>query len=218
MSELVGDTRRGRAVSPTQQQRELIVGKSRHGVDAPGREPDGLAEPELNRSRMFPSMLGYQPRQGVQADADDAGLATEAFGPDQLVSERLDQAVPGRETGGGVRGIQPGEPALLCSQLAHKPCRQREEDRMRNEIPGQDTDVGGDAGRELGDGRNDGRANRSDHSITPAVIPGKGEDRGQVERLGSQRTACCGINNATTSDPAGCKGQRIARWFLHEIN
>ena len=114
--------------------------------------------------------------------------------------------------------IQPGEPALLYSQLAHEPCRQREEDRVRNKVPGQDAEVDGGAGRELGDGRNDGRANRSDQSITPAVIPGKGEDRGQVERLGSQRTARCGINNATTADPAGCKDKRIARWFRHEIN
>ncbi len=174
--------------------------------------------PSCTVLRMFPPMLGHQPRQGVQADADDAGLAAEAFGPDQLFSKRLDQAVPGRETGSGVRGIQPGEPALLCSQLAHEPCRQREKDRMRNEIPGQDADVDGDAGRELGDRRNDGRANRSDQSDTPAVIPGKGEDRGQVERLGSQRTSCCSINNATTADPAGCNGKRIARWFLHEIN
>jgi len=151
MSELVGDNCRGRAVSSTKQQRELVVGELRHCVDAPGRELKGAAKPLLHGSRMFPSMFGDKPWQRVQADADDAGLATESLGPDQLFSERLDQAVPGRETGGGMRGIQPGEPALLRSQLAHEPCRQREEHCVRYEIPGQDTDAGGYAGRELSD-------------------------------------------------------------------
>ena len=84
MCEFVGDNCRGRAVSSAKQQRELIVGESRHGVDAPGRESNGLPEPLLHGSRMFPSMLGDKPWQRVQADADDAGLATEWFSPDQL--------------------------------------------------------------------------------------------------------------------------------------
>jgi hypothetical protein len=151
MSELVGDNCRGRAVSSAKQQRVLIVGESRHCVDAPGREPYGVAKPVLHGSRMFPSMLGDKPWQRVQADADDAGLATEPFGPDQLFRERLEQALPGRDTGGGMRGIQPGEPALLLSQLAHEPCRQREDHCVRYEIPGQDANAGGYAGRELGD-------------------------------------------------------------------
>jgi len=58
MSEFVGDNCRGRAVSSAKQQGELIIGESRNGVDAPGREPNGLAEPVLHGSRMFPSMLG----------------------------------------------------------------------------------------------------------------------------------------------------------------
>jgi hypothetical protein len=151
MSELVGDNCRGRAVSSTKQQRELVVGESRHCVDAPGRELKGVAKPLLYSSRMFPSVLGDKPWQRVQADADDAGLATESFGPDQFFSERLDQAVPGRETGGGMRGIQPGQLALVRSQLAHEPYRQREKHCVRYEIPRQDADAGGYAGREFGD-------------------------------------------------------------------
>jgi hypothetical protein len=50
------------------------------------------------------------------------------------------------------------------------------------------------------------------------VKPGDSENRGQVERLGSQHTARCGVNKATTTDPAGCNSKRIARRFLHEIN
>ena len=92
---------------------------------------------------MFPSVLGDKPWQRVQADADDAGLATESFGPDQFFSERLDQAVPGRETGGGMRGIQPGQLPLVRSQLAHEPYRQREKHCVRYEIPRQDADAPG---------------------------------------------------------------------------
>ncbi len=218
MSEFVGDNGRGRAISSAKQQGELIVGESRHGVDAPRREPNGFAEAVLHGSRMFPSMLDDKPWQRVQADADDAGLTTESFGPDQLVSEFPDEAVPGREAGGGIRGIQPREPTLLRLQLTQEPCRQREEHCQRCEIPGQDADAGHHAGREIRNRRDGGRTNRSDQSSTQAVKPGYGENCGHVERLGSQHTARCGVDNATSTDPAGCNSKRIARWFLHEIN
>lgn len=132
----VSDGRRGGAASPTKQQRELVVGEPRHGVDAPDREPDGVAESAPQRFRGVPPMLGDQPWQAVEADAGDAGVAAEPLGPGQLVRERLKQARPGREAGGGVHRVQPRDHAPLNPECAYEPGG-REDRRQVQEFDSQ---------------------------------------------------------------------------------